>query len=352
MPTLAAKIQQLQPLFAAFFCPPPQIFPSPLDGYRQRVEFGLYHEGEALHYSMRDGAGQIVKIDRLPRAAPAIQALMPPLREALRAQPSLRHRLFQINFLSTLQGEMLLTLLYHRPLDADWTAAAEALGRQFNVEIIGRSRGQKIVLGRSYVNESFTVGGERFHYRHYEGAFSQPNGRMCEQMLQWAWEQTQTSQREDLLELYCGSGNFTLPLSRNFRRVLATEVSKTAIQALRENQALNHIDNLQVARLAAEELTVALRGDRPFRRLQQDAIDLGSYDFGTVLVDPPRAGVDAGTLALLQQFPRILYISCNPLSLAANLQRLSQSHQPKRFAVFDQFPDTPHLELGLLLERR
>jgi tRNA (uracil-5-)-methyltransferase len=103
-------------------------------------------------------------------------------------------------------------------------------------------------------------------------------------------------------------------------------------------------------RLASEEVTQALTGVREFRRLQ--GIDLQSFDFGTVFVDPPRAGLDPATLELVRGYQRILYISCNPETLAANLQDLNSTHRITRCALFDQFPYTHHMESGVLLERR
>ena len=134
--------------------------------------------------------------------------------------------------------------------------------------------------------------------------------------------------------------------------MLATEVSKSGIRALRENILLNECTNIAVARLSAAELSEAMRGERSFRRLQQDGIALAAYDFDTVFVDPPRAGIDDATLALLARFPRILYISCNPETLAANLAVLDATHRISTCALFDQFPFTPHIESGVLLVRR
>ena len=100
---------------------------------------------------------------------------------------------------------------------------------------------------------------------------------------------------QDLLELYCGIGNFTIPLSKHYRRVLATEVSKVATRAAQDNLVLNEVDNVAFARLAAEEVTQALNGDREFRRLKSLDPPLNDYDLATVFVDPPRAGLDDGT---------------------------------------------------------
>ena len=116
------------------------------------------------------------------------------------------------------------------------------------------------------------------------------------------------------------------------------------------NLEANGVGNVELVRLSAEELTQALNEVRPFRRLA--GIDLKSYEFGSVFVDPPRAGMDPDTCELTRRFQRILYISCNPETLAANIAQLSDTHRVTRCALFDQFPYTHHMEAGVLLERR
>jgi tRNA (uracil-5-)-methyltransferase len=193
------------------------------------------------------------------------------------------------------------------------------------------------------------VAGRTFSYQQPEGSFTQPNGTVNQKMLNWAYEAL--GQREDdLLELYCGNGNFTLPLATRVRKVLATEISKTSVAAALNNLADNKVDNVSLVRLSAEELTEALNDVRPFRRLA--GIDLKSYDFGSVFVDPPRAGMDPDTCELTRRFERILYISCNPETLAANIAQLNDTHRIECCALFDQFPYTHHMESGVLLVRR
>lgn len=72
----------------------------------------------------------------------------------------------------------------------------------------------------------------------------------------------------------------------------------------------------------------------------------------TLLVDPPRAGLDQTSRALAATFARVVYVSCNPETLARDLTQLSATHTLTRLAAFDQFPYTPHLECGVVLERR
>jgi tRNA (uracil-5-)-methyltransferase len=167
-------------------------------------------------------------------------------------------------------------------------------------------------------------------------------------MLEWVLDHIGTSDG-DLLELYCGIGNFTLPLAAHFRQVLATEISKQAVALAHHNMAANGIDNLTLVRMSSEDFTQAIDRVRPFRRLQ--GVHLDDYQFDTVLVDPPRSGLDAATLALVQRMERIVYISCNPQTLLQNLAVLEQTHQLQRLAFFDQFPYTPHLECGVILQQ-
>ena len=129
--------------------------------------------------------------------------------------------------------------------------------------LLGRSRKQKIILDRDWVEECLHVKNHPYRYRQIEGGFTQPNGRVCEHMLEWAVEQTSNCPG-DLLELYCGNGNFTLPLAQNFRKVLATEIAKSSVSAAHHNLATNTIDNITIARLSSEEMTEALDRKRLF----------------------------------------------------------------------------------------
>ena len=69
-------------------------------------------------------------------------------------------------------------------------------------------------------------------------------------------------------------------------------------------------------------------------------------------MDPPRSGLDADSLTFASRFDHIIYISCNPETLAENLESLSETHRVERFAVFDQFPYTPHVEGGAYLVKK
>ena len=343
------KLERLKNILAPYSDLPPSAFKSPEKGYRQRAEFRIWHEGDHASYAMyRPGSKELYCLRELPAAADSINKLMPSLLERLNQTKELKYRLFSIEFLSTLSGEMLVTLIYHRALDEEWLNLAKSLEQEFSIYVIGRSRKQKLCVSQDYVTEELDIEGISFRYQQIEGSFTQPNGLINQQMIGWALSQVGT-QESDLLELYCGNGNFTIPLSQKFRQVFATEISKSSIRSLNWNIEANQINNLKSARLSAEEMGDALGAVRPFRRLKE--IDLESYNFSHILVDPPRAGLDSKSVEFVKEFDYILYISCNPETLAANLEQICQSHEIVSAALFDQFPFTPHMESGVYLRK-
>jgi len=353
---LEAKAERIRRDFARFDVPELEVYPSPPSHYRQRCEFRVWHEGDDLFYAMFEvdpedpRRKEVVRLDDYPVASRRINALMPALLDAIRDEPVLRRKLFQVEFLTTLSGEALITLIYHRPLDDAWEAAARDLQAALGVMIIGRARKQRRVLERDHVWERLAVEGRELVYQQVENSFTQPNAEICRSMLAWARDVTRGSQAGDLVELYCGNGNFTVALAENFRRVLATEISRTSVASARENLAANGIDNATVGRMSAEEFAAALKGEKGGRRVAEWRLD--DYTFSTVLVDPPRAGLDDASCRQLSDYARIVYISCNPETLASNLERLTETHRVTRLALFDQFPWTHHCECGVLLERR
>ncbi|GAB2188879.1 tRNA (uridine(54)-C5)-methyltransferase TrmA [Sessilibacter sp. MAH1] len=356
---LNTKIQTTQALFTDFDMPEPQIFESEKSHYRMRCEFKIWHESDQSYYAMHKPGekNSAFTIDSFPVASALINKAMPLLLAEINDNDMLRRRLFQVEFLSTQIDELLITLIYHKRLESDWQQEALALRERLRglvtekLDFIGRSRGQKLNLDRDFVYEQLIVNDKSYRYQQLEGGFTQPNAKICEKMLAWAVKTSANfAGNSDLLELYCGNGNFTLPLAQNFNKVLATEIAKTSVAAAHHNIDINKVNNITIARLSAEELVQALSGEREFRRLRE--IDLNEYNFGCIFVDPPRAGLDSATEQFCSQFDHILYISCNPETLSENLKSLTQTHTIEKFALFDQFPYTDHIESGVYLKRK
>ena len=330
-----------------------EVFKSPLKNFRMRTEFRVWHEGDEAHYAMHHPqTKQVYTLTEFPIASEAICQCMPKLIDEINANEQLKCKLFQVEFLSTTGGELLISMIYHRPLKEDWEEQARQLEKKLGVYIIGRSRKQKVVLSQDYVTEQMLVDDTTFFYQQTENGFTQPNATVCQKMLQWVSQQAtilNNDKAKDLLELYCGNGNFTLPLSTKFRKILATEVSKTSVRSAQFNINKNAITNVNIMRLSSEETVQALNKEREFRRLQD--IELDTYDFSTVFVDPPRAGLDESTLALIKRFDNIIYISCNPETFIQNVKLLDE-YSVHKLAAFDQFPYTHHLEVGAILMKR
>ncbi len=354
---LKSKQQRVSELLSPFYQKSLEVFDSPSDHYRARSEFRIWHEGDRCDYAMGkmpvDGVREkgAINIHECPKVIEPIEKRMWKLLDKINAsQNVLKQRLFAVEFLATTTDECLITMLYHRKLDDVWSAEAKLLETELNCKIMGRSRKQKVILSDEFVTEKLEIDGKTFTYVQYESGFTQPNPTVNVKMIEWAITQAKKVGHGDFLESYCGLGNFTLPLSHYFDKVLATEISKRSIHAALENCVLNGVENITFARLASEEMTEALNGVREFSRLKE--IDLKAYEFSTVLVDPPRAGLDEGTIELISNMENIIYISCNPETLARDLETLSKTHKVMETAMYDQFPHTEHVESGVFLQKK
>lgn len=331
---------------------PLSVAPSPPVGYRMRAEFRVWHEGDSWQYVMFDPqTKQRLVILDCPMVTEAIRELMQPLRVLLLGLPRLSQRLYGVDFLASSAGEVLVTLIYKAPLDDDWEQAARALVLPPHVMLMGRSRGKKRVLVQDYVTERLTLpDGGRFDIRHVENAFSQPNAAVNLQMLAWVDARLgEMGPLRSALELYGGAGNFTWVLARHADRVVMTELSRQAVAAAQAAFEAAGMAQVRVAAMDSAEVSARLAASGAGARLAWQGED---YDFDVLLVDPPRAGLDEVTCQLAARFERIVYVSCNPETLARDVAALAESHQITAAAVFDQFPYTHHTEMGVVLERR
>jgi 23S rRNA (uracil1939-C5)-methyltransferase len=138
---------------------------------------------------------------------------------------------------------------------------------------------------------------------------------------------------EGALDLYCGVGLFTLPLARRYRRVVAVEANREAARFARRN--------LREAKLSHASVTAAPVGDW----LRGGTSPAGPFEF--VLLDPPRSGCEPQvTTGILSLRPgRIVYVSCDPATLARDLRDfVGGGYALDSVAAFDMFPQTHHVE--------
>jgi 23S rRNA (uracil1939-C5)-methyltransferase len=143
-----------------------------------------------------------------------------------------------------------------------------------------------------------------------------------------------------LFDLYAGVGLFSIALAGEFSRVVAVEVARESVDCLRENIRANHAGNVKAVRGAVEKVLPEV-----YRKHKGEV--------NSVLVDPPREGLNAAAVRFLTEAPveRLIYVSCDPATLARDLKMLSRRYAIRRITPVDMFPQTAHLEVVAVLGR-
>ena len=342
---LKMKSEKLKEMFAEFDMPELEIIQGDDEHFRARAEFRVWHEGDKSYYAMRkrkeDGRG-VISIEECPIVERAIYDVMAPLMREIEKNKNLRFKLYEIDFLSSSKGELIVTLIYHKKVDEAIAEDIKKLKEKFpQIDFILRKKGRKYVFDKNYLIEELDIGGKIYKYKIIENTFSQPNREINKKMISWALRNSKEL-KGDLVELYCGNGNFTIPLSENFKKVIATEINKESIEAATFNAKINNVKNITFLAMSAAEFSDLKKQKSPL---------LATYELKNVLIDPPRAGLDDKSREFVNSFDNIVYISCNPETLKRDLKTLAKKRKIKAFAFFDQFPWTEHMECGVVLEK-
>ena len=198
----------------------------------------------------------------------------------------------------------------------------------------------RLVAGSEAIEEELEVAGERLRFRFSPEAFFQTNTEMAERLYAEAADLAGLTGRERLFDVYCGIGTIALALSHRAREVWGLEVVERAVADAIANAELNGIDN---AHFFAGDVRLAMR---PL------VAEAGRPD--VVVVDPPRAGLSAkvGRRVIEAGARRIVYVSCNPTTLAPDARRMVDAgYRLRSVRPVDMFPQTPHIECVALLER-
>ncbi len=312
---------------------------SPPSGYRSRCEFGYKNN----FYTMVN-VDERVFLRRFDMPVMAIQNIMEPLLNHLKKSQILDQKLFQINF-RAVKNKILVTLIYHKELDQDWHDRAIDVANKLKVNIIGRSRKQLLATNDCELEERVDIMNPFLLYQD-DKTFYQPNKYLMPKMIDFAISLIDDPQ--DLLELYCGCGTFTIPMSNYFKKIFATENNRKSVFYLNKAINNNKITNIFNARISDIELNEAFNG-RKLTRMKD--IELKNYNFSHVLVDPPRSGLNENVVNMLNNFKNIIYISCNPITFKRDLNNLT-NYKIDKMQIFDQFANTQHLELIALLTRK
>lgn len=168
-------------------------------------------------------------------------------------------------------------------------------------------------------------------------SFFQVNKLQTEKIYNLVLDYIKRDPNQTVLDLYCGVGTISCIISNYCKKVIGIELSRDAVKNAKHNSELNNINNVDFINGKVEDTI-------PNLKIKPD----------TIILDPPRSGTDSKTLnTILNLNPNnIIYISCNPETLAKDISELKDSYYIKEISIFDMFPNTNHVETVCMLKRR
>jgi 23S rRNA (uracil1939-C5)-methyltransferase len=309
---------------------PLPILPSPrIDHYRLRTQFNVRMKNGAQRIGFfRQGSYDLIEVENAFLIHPIIDKALKGIRTLSNELPPLS----EIHINATLSGEVHLLFFSERssmpPLDSFFNSLKNAVP-----EVIGitgfADRKKAFSLGRNQL----TLEIEGLTLRATEGNFFQVNWEQNKNMVQTVLDFAALTGKETVLDLYCGIGNFSLPLAKKAKTVIGIESGYSAIEDAKSNAKLNKITNAQ---FIADDMQKGLK-TLIQRKMRAD----------TIILDPPRAGATLKTLERVLAFvpQKIIYVSCNPSTLARDLKFFHLfGFRLDRLQPVDMFPYTYHIE--------
>lgn len=199
---------------------------------------------------------------------------------------------------------------------------------------------EMLLYGPDYLEEGLEMKGTEgetysLRFKISPTAFFQPNTTQAERLYSRAIQLTGLSKDSIVYDLYCGTGTLGISLAKQVKEVIGIEINPQSVLDARENIKLNHLDNLTIHQGDVAQILPQLLQKR-----------VSSSD-DIVMVDPPRPGLDSKALQALSDLKahKLTYISCNPITQAANLEiLLKQGYCLRAVQPVDQFPQTTHVE--------
>jgi len=172
--------------------------------------------------------------------------------------------------------------------------------------------------------------------------FFQTNSSCCGRLYECIAAELKDMPRLRVIDLYCGSGGIALQLAGNSEKTLGIDLLPKNIEAAAKNAELNNIKNAEFLSADAEDyLSKAISAD-------------SLKDFSAIIIDPPRSGLNKKIRKILAESgrDRIIYVSCNPKSMAEDLTEMAKAYHIRKLTPVDMFPHTRHVETVAVLERR
>ncbi|MCX8160716.1 MAG: 23S rRNA (uracil(1939)-C(5))-methyltransferase RlmD [Candidatus Saccharicenans sp.] len=185
-----------------------------------------------------------------------------------------------------------------------------------------------LVYGREAIEERL----QNFRFKIYPGSFFQTNPLAAELVYALIQDEARRLRTQSALGLYCGSGAIEICLSKAAAEVVGVDWERANIRTANENLALNQIKNVRFQERSVEEALP----------------EIGRGSFDLLVIDPPRAGLSPRSIkqVISLRIPTLVYVSCNPVTLARDLKTLADSgYKINRLTPVDFFPHTGHLEV-------
>lgn len=192
---------------------------------------------------------------------------------------------------------------------------------------------EECIYGTSKIQEK--IGDLTFYIS--PDSFFQVNTNQAKKLYELVLKYASLTASDTVLDLYCGTGTIGLYLSRYCKNVLGIEINQEAILDAQENQKLNNINN---TRFVCSDVA--------------KFVDKIEDSYSVIVVDPPRSGLDSKTISYLKKWKakRIVYVSCDPVTLARDLNLLKEVYNIEEITPVDMFPQTYHVECVCLLKLR
>ena len=312
-------------------------------GYRRRARLGVRWvagKGRALAGFRERGSNFLADLRRCEILRPPLDALIEPLA-ALISQLSIKDRLPQVEAAVADNATALVFRVLDEPNDRDMELL-RAFAQEHALQILLQPGGYETIRPLQEKGAALTYRLPEFDVAlEFEPSdFIQINAELNERMVSRAIALLAPEPTDRVLDLFCGIGNFSLPLAKRSARVLGIEGDAQLVARAQQNAARNGLQNAQfiAANLAAEELDALWTRDH--------------YD--RVLLDPPRAGAKEVLPVIARSGAvRVVYISCHPGSFARDAGILVKEHGFTLSAagVMDMFPHTAHVESIGVFER-
>ncbi|EIV6849525.1 23S rRNA (uracil(1939)-C(5))-methyltransferase RlmD [Klebsiella aerogenes] len=306
-------------------------------GYRRRARLSLNYQPKTQQLQMgfrKANSSEIIDVVQCPVLVPQLEALLPAVRECLTSLQSQR-QLGHVELVQADNGPLMV--LRH-------TAALTAADKE-KLERFSQTHGLSLYLApQSEILEHirgdepwYTSDGLRLVFSPRD--FIQVNDGVNQKMVRTALAWLDIQPQDRVLDLFCGMGNFTLPLAKAAASVVGVEGVPALVAKGRENAALNELQNVTFFHENLEEDVTRQAWAK--------------HGFDKILLDPARAGATGVMAHIIKLAPRrMVYVSCNPATLARDSEALLQAgYRIQRLAMLDMFPHTGHLESIVLFER-